>query len=215
MNNNYFRQGRKIYTKNLLPGRKVYGEQLEDIGKIEYRQWDIRRSKLAAAIAKGLKDIIIKEGDTVLYLGASSGTTPSHISDLVGEKGFVFAVDFAPRVVRELVFLCEQRKNMTPILADASDIDELAKKVTMADVVYQDIAQREQTKIFLDNVEMFLKQDGTAFLAVKARSINVAEQPQKLFNKVREELKPRVIIIEQINLEPFEKDHCMFVVKKK
>ena len=209
-----YRKG-KIYTRNLVPGRKVYGEILLDIDGVECRQWSAMRSKLAASIVKGLKTFDIKKGSKVLYLGASSGTTVSHVSDIVEDEGIVFAVDFAPRVVRDLVNLSERRKNIVPILEDASKVDELAKKVTMADIVFQDIAQKDQTKIFLSNVDLFMKDDGTGYLAIKARSINVAEPPQKIFNRVREELKPRVKILEQINLDPIEKDHCMFVIKKK
>jgi fibrillarin-like pre-rRNA processing protein len=209
------RKGSKLFTKNLVPGRKVYGENLVDVDGVEYRQWATMRSKLAAAMAKGLKTFDFKEGTHVLYLGASSGTTTSHVSDIVDKQGAIFAVDFAPRVVRDLVNLSEIRQNIIPILEDASKIDELAKRVTMVDVVFQDIASKNQTQIFIDNVEMFLKQEGTAYFAVKARSIDVTERPQKIFNRVRELLKPKVKILEQIELDPFEKDHCMFVIKKK
>lgn len=52
--------------------------------KIEYRAWNPFRSKLAAAILGGVDQIHIKPGCKVLYLGAASGTTVSHVSDIVG-----------------------------------------------------------------------------------------------------------------------------------
>ncbi len=211
---NFLKKKNKLFTKNLVKGKEVYGESLVKLDGVEYRQWVTKRSKMAAAIAKGMKTFALRENSTVLYLGASSGTTISHFSDIC-EKGTLFALDFAPRVVRELVVLAEIRKNIVPILGDAAQVDDLAQNVTMVDVVFQDIAQKNQTKIFLDNVDMFLKKGGIGYLALKARSVNVAEKPQKIFNRVREELKPRVKIIEQLNLDPIEKDHCMFVVEKK
>ena len=46
--------------------------------------WNPFRSKLAAAILGGVDKIHMKPGSKVLYLGAASGTTVSHVSDLVG-----------------------------------------------------------------------------------------------------------------------------------
>lgn len=142
------KSGSILLTKNLVPGRTVYSEKLFREGSEEYRDWDPKRSKLAAGIFKGIKEIGIKPGDFVLYLGASTGTTSSHVSDIVGEKGFVFALDFAPRVVRNLVYVCEVRKNMAPLLADANQPQSFAQFVCPVDVVYMDIAQRNQTEIF-------------------------------------------------------------------
>lgn len=206
---------RLIYTKTLVPGKKVYGENMVKEGNVEYREWDPRRSKLGAAILRGIKEIGIKEGNTVLYLGASYGTTASHISDIVGNKGFVFALDFASRVMRDLVFVCEERKNMTPLFFDANQPDTYKDNITKeVDIVYMDIAQRNQAEIFLKNVDMFLKKGGYGLLAVKARSINVTANPKKIFDEVRRKLERHLKIIDWKTLEPFEKDHAFFVCKK-
>ena len=90
--NGVFGFGKKVCTKSLVPGVKVYGEGLIRKQGVEYREWDPRRSKLCAAIIKGVSEIGIKPGSVVLYLGASTGTTPSHVSDIVGASGFVFAL---------------------------------------------------------------------------------------------------------------------------
>lgn len=52
--------------------------------KIEYRVWNPFRSKLAAAILGGIDEVHMPPGSKVLYLGAASGTTVSHVSDVVG-----------------------------------------------------------------------------------------------------------------------------------
>ena len=192
-----------LLTKNLVHGKQVYDERLVQEGKIEYREWDIRRSKLATAILKGVKEIGLFEGAVVLYLGAASGTTASHVSDIVGKKGFVFALDFAPRVVRDLVFVCEDRKNMAPMMFDANKPDEYKDKVEKVDVVYMDIAQKMQPEIFLKNINMFLKPGGYALIAVKSRSIDVTRNPMQIFSEVRKKLAKKIKVIDFKTLGPF------------
>lgn len=212
-------QKRKLYTKSLVPGMSVYGEGfVKERGKdgdIEFREWEIRRSKLGAAIAKEVTQIGIKENDSVLYLGCSTGTTVSHVSDIVGRNGFVFALDFAPRVMRQLVFLADVRSNIAPILGDAMRPETYASQVSEVDCVFQDIAQKDQAEIFLKNCRLFLKQGGFGLLAVKARSIDVTMRPKQIFMDVRRKLEREITIVDYRELDPFEKDHCIFVCKKK
>ncbi|MBI2522811.1 fibrillarin-like rRNA/tRNA 2'-O-methyltransferase [Candidatus Woesearchaeota archaeon] len=206
---------RKLFTLNLAPGKRVYDEQLVNQNNIEYREWGPYGSKLAAAILNGCNNIFLRKDDVVLYLGSASGTTVSHVSDIVGKDGFVFAVDIAPRVMRDLIFNCEERENVSPILADANRIKELMERVSVVDVIYQDIAQKDQVDIFLRNINAFLKKDGYALLAIKARSIDVTKQPKQIFKEVRERLEKEMIIVDYRTLEPYQKDHCMFICKKK
>ncbi len=204
---------RRLYTINSVPGTAVYGEKLVREKGVEYREWSVRRSKLGAALAKGVSQVGIKPGSRVLYLGCASGTTASHVSDMVGEQGFVFALDFAPRVVRDMVLVCEQRENMTALLADAHHPETYVHRLLEVDAVFQDIAQKNQVDIFLKNCKMFLKKGGFGVLAVKARSIAVQDKPAKVFKHVRQELEKECVIVDYKNLEPFERDHCIFVVK--
>ncbi len=206
---------KRLYTVNLVPGKKVYDERLVKEKGVEYREWNARKSKLAAAILKGSNNIFIRKGCVVLYLGCSYGTTPSHVSDIVGKDGFVFALDFAPRVMREMVFVCEDRNNIAPILGNANKPLSYVDKVSMVDVVYQDIAQRDQVEIFLKNVKMFLKKEGYGLLAVKARSVDVTKKPKAIFAEVRQKLDKEMTIVDYRTLEPYELDHCMFICKKK
>ena len=146
----------RLATKNLAVGRTVYGERLVKSKGVEYRIWDPYRSKLAAAILKGLGTVSIKPDNKVLYLGAASGTTASHVSDIVGEGGHVYCIEFASRSIRELVNnVCVFRYNMSPILADARLPERYTTLVGKADDIYCDIAQPEQARILADNADLF------------------------------------------------------------
>src|SRR5262245_13624932 len=105
-----------LATLNLDQGKSLYGERLINVHGHEFRLWDPVRSKLAAALTKGL-DIDFKPNTRVLYLGASTGTTVSHISDIVGINGRIFAVESSSRVGRELIAnVSSRRNNVIPII---------------------------------------------------------------------------------------------------
>ncbi|HLC49955.1 MAG TPA: fibrillarin-like rRNA/tRNA 2'-O-methyltransferase [Candidatus Nanoarchaeia archaeon] len=205
---------RYLYTQSLVPGKKVYGEKLFTENNVEYRQWDVSKSKLASVILKGASNVGIRQGDSVLYLGSSTGTTVSHVSDMVGTNGIIFAVDIAPRVMRELVFLSQSRKNIVPVLVDSSKTDVLKERVSAIDVLYQDVAQKNQVEIFLKNASMFLKEGGYGLLALKSRSIDVTKQPKRIYKEVLEQLEKHLKVIDYRELDPFQKDHAMFICKK-
>lgn len=205
-------EGKQLATENMVPGTKVYGENLYSSGKIEYRAWNPYRSKLGAAIEKGIKEINIKDGMKVLYLGSASGTTPSHVSDIIGPKGKVYCIEFAPRVMRELVELTAQRKNMIPILGDARTPSSYRYFLEKVDSVYCDVAQPEQAKLLADNADVFLKKRGRVMIAIKARSVDVTMDPNAVFKQESKILEDRGIkVIDIKHLEPFEKDHAMIL----
>lgn len=204
------RHGRTVLlTRNLAKGRRVYNEELTLRDGEEYRTWDPFRSKLAAAILKGLPDDVVREGDKVLYLGTSTGTTPSHVSDIVGEKGLLVGVEFAPRVAREFVEnVAQHRKNVIPFVADARDPSRYS--LATVDVVYCDIAQPDQTEIAILNCRKLLKKGGRLLLVVKARSIDVLAEPARVFKQEVKRLEAAGFTVEQvIELSPFEKDHAL------
>jgi len=207
---------KRLATANLAPGRNVYGERLIRYEGVEYRVWDAFRSKLAGAILKGLNTIPIKPDHRVLYLGAASGTTPSHVSDIVGKNGNVYCVEFASRSIRDLVEnVCAYRLNMYPILEDA----RMPEKYSMfirgkVDEIYCDIAQPEQAKILADNADMFLKKHGWIMFAVKAQSIDVTKEPSEVYRSETRVLEKRGFRIEQVvHLEPYDKAHAMIVAE--
>lgn len=206
---------RKLATKNLAPGRNVYGERLIHYEGVEYRLWDPYRSKLAAAILKNLKVVPIKPSHKVLYLGAASGTTASHVSDIVDEKGHVYCVEFAARAIRELTNNVSLfRPNMSPILEDARLPERYAMFVEKVDDIYCDVAQPEQAKILADNADMFLSSEGWVLLAIKAQSIDVTKEPSEIYKKEINTLKARGFRVEEVvHLEPYDKAHAMIVAR--
>ena len=210
--NVYFKDG-NIATKNLTPGISVYGEELimEDA---EYRIWNPKRSKLAAAFLNGLKNLEILDTSKVLYLGASTGTTVSHISD-IAINGRIYAVEFSPTTAKKLVRLSHQRLNIDPILGDATKPKEYLNIVEKADLVYCDVAQPTQSELFMKNMNLFAKDDGVGLLMIKARSIDVVQKPKKIFKEQEKKLKEKGFkIIEKVKLEPYEKDHIALLVEK-
>ncbi len=208
-----YTDGRLLFTKNMTPGKKVYDERCIKENGVEYRGWDPFRSKLAGAIKKGLKTFPFKEGCKILYLGASTGTTISHVSDIVGE-GEIFSVEFSPHSMQLFIKNIEGRENIIPILADANKPQNY-KDVGTVDVIYEDVAQPNQADIMNKNADAFLKKDGIAMIAIKSQSIDVTKRPEETFEIVLKELSTHFEILEKMKLEPFDKDHLFVVLKKK
>ena len=202
---------REYATPNLVRGLTVYGEKLVKLDDEEYRIWDPFRSKLSAAMRKGLRDFPLNCGDKVLYLGASTGTTVSHVSDLVGNKGLVFAVEPAVRVARELIEnVASKRKNVIPIIQDARRPESYFSVFGNVDLVYCDIAQSDQTEIAIKNCNNFLKKEGILLIVIKTRSIDVTMSPHSVVVRESEKLRKNNFHINQtINLDPFDKDHAL------
>lgn len=200
-----------LATRNLNPGKKVYGEKLVEYEDIEYRLWDPRRSKLAAALLNGMQHFKINIDTKMLYLGASAGTTPSHISDIT-TKGVIYCVEFSPRMMRELLSVCRERENMIPILDDANKPQNYINILEKVDVIYSDVAQPNQSEIFMNNMRMFLKDEGQGIFMIKARSIDVTRKPKQIFREEASKLKEHGFrIVEKIDLNPYEKDHRCLV----
>lgn len=207
------RQGSLEYlaTRNLTPGRTYYGEPTFTVEGVEYRSWNPTRSKLAAAIMKGVSEMPIGPGSRVLYLGAASGTTVSHVSDVVGTGGHVWALDFSPRALRDLLDkVSRYRDNVSPILGDARRPEEYSALVPRVDVVFADVAQPDQAGIAAKNAGWFLKRGGSVMLSIKSRSIDVVEKPQEVYRAQVKILEDSGLKVSQlIDLEPYEKDHAM------
>jgi fibrillarin-like pre-rRNA processing protein len=206
---------KRLATKNYVPGKNVYGERLVGCMGVEYRLWDPFRSKLAAAILRNLKTVPIQPTHKVLYLGAASGTTASHVSDIVGDNGHVYCIEFASRAIRELVNnVCEFRSNMSPILADARLPERYLMLVEKVEDIYCDIAQPEQAKVLADNADLFLLDDGWIILTIKAQSIDVTREPSEVYKQEIDTLKARGFQIEEVvHLEPYDKAHAMIVAQ--
>ncbi len=203
---------KRLITKNLVPGLSVYNEKLIHINNEEFRIWEPFRSKLASMVLKG-SSISLSRDHSVLYLGAANGTTVSHISDIVTD-GEVFAIEISPRAVRDLIRVSSPRVNMVPILADARKPVLYQHMVSLVDVIYQDIAQRDQAGIAIRNADLFLRKNGTLILVIKARSIDTTRNPRGVADAEAKKLKKIFRVIELVNLEPQHLDHFAVVAQK-
>jgi fibrillarin-like pre-rRNA processing protein len=203
-----------IATQSIDPGRTVYGEKVVKEDDKEFRIWSPRRSKLAAAIRKGLSEMPIRPGSRVLYLGAASGTTVSHCSDIVGSEGIIYAVEFSQRTARELINLAASRQNVVPIVEDARHPTRYAPIVGPVEVVYQDVAQPNQAEILYQNMRTFCSFGAYGMLAIKARSIDSASDINKIYDRELSTLEEHGLqVVENIDLSPLEKDHRFIVCR--
>lgn len=207
-----FKEGKRLYTINLVSGFRVYGEKLLKKDR-EYREWVPQRSKLAAAILNGLKELPIKQGGKILYLGASTGTTVSHISDIIGKEGAVYALEFSERVFRNLLDLAKHRRNIVPLLADARKPEEYPW-IEQCDVLYVDVADPQQTEIAVRNFDEFVMK-GHLLLAVKSQSIDVVKEPKRVYEEEKKKLeKAGFSVLQLLDLEPYEEKHAMLFARK-
>ena len=202
----------KLATVNLVPGNQVYNEKLVRYEGIECRIWNPFRSKLAAAIMNGLEDFPFTEKSDILYLGVSTGTTVSHISDMVGQSGIIFGIEHASRVARDFLDrVASRRKNIVPIIHDARKPEEFFSVYKKVDVVYVDIAQPDQTDIAIENCKLHLKSGGYLFLIIKTRSIDVTKEPKRVIEDEIKKLESIFQIKQTIDLHPYDKDHAMVI----
>jgi len=185
-------------------GEPVYGEQTDG----EWRQWESSRSKLGAMLAKEI-ETGLAGGDTVLYLGAAAGTTVSHVADFAGPT---YAVEFAPRPMRDLLSAAESRQNLFPLLKDARKPTSYAHIVEPVDAIIQDVATRGQASVAVDN-RQFLHDDGYLVAAIKARSEDVTRAPEDVFEEVLDELETAYELLHTERLEPFHDDHLGVVAR--
>lgn len=208
--------GSEIATSNLTPGLRFYEEESVSAEDVEYRVWNPFRSKLAATILKDVPLPFLHPDIRILYLGTSTGTTVSHLSDLVGPGGSIYGVEFSARVMREfLERVARVRSNVFPIYADARDPETYLDLVPRLDLVYCDVAQPDQTSIAVRNCRTFLRSGGWLLLAVKSRSIDVTRPPSEIYREEAEKLRNAGFAVEgTVELEPFSKDHVMIVAQQ-
>ncbi len=203
-----------LLTRNRVPGVSVYGEALVSEGGLEYRRWDANRSKLAAYLKCGGRVWPFRSATSVLYLGGGTGTTVSHLSD-VCDQGTIVAVELSSRAFRDFLSVAERRTNLIPVLGDAAKPETYRSHLHEVEVVYQDVAQRDQDEIFLRNLE-FLPSHGVGILMVKARSADVAAEPSRVYASIEQTLRQRGLqILDRRSLSPFEADHAALVVRKR
>jgi len=185
-------------------GPPVYGEPTDG----EWRRWDRSRSKLGVLLDREVETGLTADS-RVLYLGAASGTTVSHVADFAGPT---YAVEFAPRPMRDLVGVAEDRETLFTLLKDAREPETYAHVVEPVDVIVQDVAIRGQADVALAN-RQFLDEDGRLVLAVKARSEDSTRNPDAVFEDVLERLEDGYEILHTESLAPFHDDHLGVVAR--
>lgn len=186
-------------------GEAVYGEPVE----AGWRAWDARRSKLGAMYELGMNPGL-EDADSVLYLGAANGTTASHVADVAH---VVYAVEFAPRPMRDLVGVAETRENVIPLLKDARKPESYAHVVENdLDILIQDVATRGQARVARAN-RQFLADDGRVFVAIKARSEDATRDPEAVFEESLTELRESYEILDTERLDPFHTDHLAVIAE--
>lgn len=211
-----FKVNGKLATINLVPGEKVYGEELVKEKNVEYRIWDIWRSKPAAALKNGLKLLPLQKGMNIVYLGAANGTTVSHFSDIIGKEGLVYGIEISPRPFRELLPLAEKRGNIVAILDNARVPENYEDKIlNKVGIVYEDVASDDQVEILIRNCKNFLKPKGFAIIAIKSQSIDVTLPPKEVYKECLQELEKHFEILDKVELDPYEKFHLFVVMKSK
>ena len=184
-----------VYNERILGGARV---------------WDPRRSKMSALYHVGT-GVELKSGMRVLYLGAANGTTVSHVADYVD---VVYAVEFAPRPMLDLIEVARRRKNIIPIMADAARPEQYVPLVESVDLLYQDVAQPEQASIALRNCS-FLKKEGSLVLMLKTRSVDVRKDPVEVFQDTLEVLISAGLLVQEcVWLTPYHNDHAAIICIK-
>ncbi|MHA1689067.1 MAG: fibrillarin-like rRNA/tRNA 2'-O-methyltransferase [Promethearchaeota archaeon] len=208
-------QGMILYTKNLIPGKTIYGEKLVPYKDFELREWDPYRSKLAAMILERPKLNYLENKNSCLYLGAASGTTISHLSDIM-IKGIIYGVEVSERSIRQLVQNVADRPNIIPILGNANFPLDYAKVIfSEIDLIYQDVAQPNQAEIAIKNSDYYLKEGGIGILAIKSQSIDSVARSKEIYKKEKEKLQEAGFeILESINIHRHAANHVIVVYKK-
>ncbi|MFX0030557.1 MAG: fibrillarin-like rRNA/tRNA 2'-O-methyltransferase [Candidatus Hermodarchaeota archaeon] len=206
----------KLYTKNLDKGNRIYGEKLIISKGIEYREWDPYRSKLAALLLENPSYDFFSEDLNCLYLGASSGTTISHLSDIVS-SGVIYGVEFAERSIRQLIQNISRRKNIIPILEDARYPQNYARSIfSNIDLIYQDISQPNQAEIALNNCNYYLKKEGLLILAIKSQSIDSIQKSEVVYAQEKKVLEEgNYEIVESVNIHKYAANHIILIVKRR
>ncbi len=209
-----FREGRDLYTPNRgPPGDRVYGEKIRTVDGIEYRHWDPFRSKLAALLVQGGPGAAWAGAGSALYLGGAHGTTVSHLADLL-DPAPIFVVEKSPTAFAPLLALARRRSNLLPILADAQLPERYRADVGQVDLLYQDVAQRNQAAIFVENARATLAPHGRGLLMLKVRSVTQRRPSSAIVRDARAELgRAGLSVVGEFPLAPFARDHVAMVVR--
>jgi fibrillarin-like pre-rRNA processing protein len=200
----------ELFTETVGDPPPVYGERWAVSGAKAFRSFEPGRSKLSAGLVHDWSGPLPIGGERWLYLGAASGTTASHIADLVGPSGRVYALERSPRPFARLLSLAERWPNILPILGDAREPRSYSGLVPPVDGVYGDIAQPDQVEIIRRNAELFVRREGDAVvLALKTSSMGRERESTGHLAVAERELAPYLQLSPSVRLDPFHKAHYL------
>lgn len=207
-----FRVRGDLFTRNAVPGSRVYGEEVRTEGGVEYRRWDPWRSKLAAYLLQPGARFDLRGVQRLLYLGAAHGTTVSHVADLLPEAS-IFAVEKSPIPFPSLLALARERENLLPLLADAQLPERYQADIGSVDFLYQDVAQRDQARIFAENAAALLAPQGRGLLLLKIRSVTQRGPPGPIVREAERELRRAGLVLDgSKELAPYSREHVALAV---
>jgi fibrillarin-like pre-rRNA processing protein len=207
-------RGREYYTRALAEPPAVRGERIRDREGVNFRHWDPTRSKFGAALVLGWAGRRPKVGERWLYLGAGAGTTASHLADLVGRGGAVFAVEPSVRPFLRLLEVADRYPNLLPILGDARHPASYAGSVRSASGLYADVAQPDQVEIVARNAELLLQDGGAVLLVLKTASLGRDPDADRLLRRALAELPPELEVGAVRSLEPFHRRHFLVEARR-
>ena len=198
----------ELFTEASGAPPPVYGERWVSVGSRAFRSFEPSRSKLSAALVHGWTGPLPVPGDSWLYLGAASGTTASHLSDLVGPDGSVYAVERSPRSFARLLSLGERWPNLLPVLADARAPRTYSRFVPPVHGLYADVAQADQVEIVRRNAELYLRGPTAALLiALKTASMGRDREAPAHLAAAERALRSGADLAPSVRLDPFHKGH--------
>ncbi|MBL20883.1 MAG: hypothetical protein CMB42_03330 [Euryarchaeota archaeon] len=215
-----------LWTRNAVKGISVHGEKRKKDGRNEWRKWDARRSKVAAMLIRAKSDpsgLIPDPGSLCIYLGASSGSTVSHLHDHVcgagnHHSGKIIAIDISPRMMRDLVVLCDKRPGLVPVLGDARSPNSITPLLSRkADWLFQDLSMADQMRTFIKCTRIMLSKGGLGIISLKAASERwTFKSDEDLFTEservVRE--SEHLEFLERIDLKGLEEQHIVIVARR-
>jgi len=200
----------ELWTETVGSPPPVYGERWAAFGARTYRAFEPVRSKLAAAIVRDWRGPLPAPAERWLYLGAATGTTASHVADLLGPDGRLYAVERSPRPFARLLNVAERWPNLLPVLGDARDPIGYADRVPLVDGIYADVAQPDQVALVVENARLFLRdRAGMVVVALKTSSMGRTLGAPAHLRASEAALSAELELAPSVRLDPFYRSHYL------
>lgn len=197
----------RLYTLNSAPGWRLKRQPVLVREGKEYRSWNPYTSKIAAYMLCGGAHKEFAESSSILYLGASYGTTVSHLHD-VTPSARIYAVEFAREPFSSLRRLASSHPGIIPVFEDATHPERYQHIVEDPELIVQDISQRDPVGILLKQFDAF-RSLRSAYLSVKAPSIDSTSDSRGVIENVASVLRDRFRLVEIVDISRYEKGHAL------